>query len=237
MLVGDVYLNGELIGGTDYGYLGFEIDVTDKLRYGEENVIAVRADTGSPENSRWYTGGGLYRDVNLKITDPELYFTRHPLYVTTPEVERDRAVVRIQAEVANHIASLDSLRMKTVIRDADGKAVYEAESSHRFNRKQTIKEYEADSLVLDNPRLWDCETPHLYTATVTLLRPDATVADEVSTRFGVRKLEYSPEYGLRINGKKVLLKGIANHHTLGHWGRLLIREPSRKNTATEGFRV
>ena len=130
--------------------------------------------------------------------------------MTTPEVERDRAVVRIQAEVANHIASLDSLRMKTVIRDADGKAVYEAESSHRFNRKQTIKEYEADSLVLDNPRLWDCETPHLYTATVTLLRPDATVADEVSTRFGVRKLEYSPEYGLRINGKKVLLKGIAN---------------------------
>lgn len=218
MLVGDVYLNGELIGGTDYGYLGFEIDVTDKLRYGEENVIAVRADTGSPENSRWYTGGGLYRDVNLKITDPELYFTRHPLYVTTPEVERDRAVVRIQAEVANHIASLDSLRMKTVIRDADGKAVYEAESSHRFNRKQTIKEYEADSLVLDNPRLWDCETPHLYTATVTLLRPDATVADEVSTRFGVRKLEYSPEYGLRINGKKVLLKGIANHHTLGALG-------------------
>ena len=71
---------------------------------------------------------------------------------------------------------------------------------------------------MDNPRLWDCETPHLYTATVTLLRPDATVADEVSTRFGVRKLEYSPEYGLRINGKKVLLKGIANHHTLGALG-------------------
>ena len=76
MLVGDVYLNGERIGGTDYGYLGFESDISKKLKYGQPNVIAVKADTGKPENSRWYTGGGIYRDVNLRIGDPKQYFTR-----------------------------------------------------------------------------------------------------------------------------------------------------------------
>lgn len=73
MLVGDVYLNGERVGGTDYGYLGFEIDLTGKLRYGEENVVDVVADTGKPENSRWYTGGGLFRDVKFIITDKSVF--------------------------------------------------------------------------------------------------------------------------------------------------------------------
>ena len=73
MLVGDVYLNGERIGGTDYGYLGFEVDVTEKVKYGEANELMVRADTMGPFNSRWYTGGGLYRDVNLVVTPANGY--------------------------------------------------------------------------------------------------------------------------------------------------------------------
>lgn len=218
MLVGDVYLNGERVGGTDYGYLGFEIDITDKLKYGQYNLIAVRADTGKPENSRWYTGGGLFRDVNLKLTDSELYFARHPLYITTPEAEKDRAVVNIQAEVANNIKDLDSLTMRSVVRDMAGDVVYDRTERHPFNRKQRVKEYHLDSFTMTEPQLWDCENPNLYTATVTLYRPDGSVADEASTRFGVRSIQYSPEYGLKLNGKKVLLKGIANHHTLGALG-------------------
>lgn len=218
MLVGDVYLNGERIGGTDYGYLGFEIDISDKLKYGEENLIAVKADTGEPENSRWYTGGGLYRDVNLKITDPQLYFERHPLYITTPEAGKERAVVNIQAEIANYIQGLDSLTLRAVIRDRNGNEVYNRLEKHPFNSKQKIKEYHLDSFVLQDPELWDCENPNLYTATITLYRPDGSVADETSRRFGVRKIEYSPESGFKLNGKKVLLKGIANHHTLGALG-------------------
>ena len=89
---GDVYLNGERIGGTDYGYVGFEIDVTDKLKFGQENVIAVMADTREPGNSRWYTGGGLFRNVRLVATNRELYFERHPLYITT----RDNRYVTIR---------------------------------------------------------------------------------------------------------------------------------------------
>lgn len=212
--VGDVYLNGILIGGTDYGYLGFEIDVTKLLKYDEPNVLAVKADTREPNNSRWYTGGGLYRDVNVVVTDPKVYFMRHPLYITTPEVSEQEATVNIQAEVACY--NRQPVKLEVVVVDAYGNEV--ARQTEEFKRRQSTYEYQFPDIRLQNPRLWDCDTPHLYTATVTLYHADGRVADQVSERFGVRSVEFSPEYGMKINGKKVLLKGIANHHSLGALG-------------------
>lgn len=218
MLNGDVYLNGRHIGGTDYGYLGFEIDVTKLLNYDGPNVIAVRADTGKPENSRWYTGGGLYRDVRLIVTDREMYFTRHPLDITTPYVTQDKASVKIEAEIAALKYKGKTLKVKSCIKDSDGTTVYEKTSDIAFNRRQKTNEYLIDSVTVENPRLWDCESPHLYTVSLSLLAPDGRVVDSVDETFGIRKIEFSPEYGLKLNGKKVLLKGIANHHTLGALG-------------------
>lgn len=98
MLVGDVYLNGQRIGGTEYGYLGFGIDVSNLLKYGQENTLVVKADTRNPNNSRWYTGAGLYRDVKFIITPKTIYFDRHPLYITTS----DNKTVHVQATIANY---------------------------------------------------------------------------------------------------------------------------------------
>lgn len=217
MLVGDVYLNGQRIGGTEYGYLGFEADISKLLKYGEKNVIAVKADTRKPENSRWYTGGGLYRDVTLVVTDPQQYFTRHSLYITTPEVSAAEASVNIQAEIACYL-KIKNLRINTRITDETGNTVYDKTSDISFNRGQKINEHRIDSITLKNPKLWDCETPHLYKAVLTFYRPDGTVADRISENFGIRKIEYSPEFGFKLNGKKVIFKGIANHHTLGALG-------------------
>lgn len=217
MLVGDVYLNGQRIGGTDYGYVGFDIDVTKLLKYGQPNVIAVKANTQRPENSRWYTGGGLFRDVSLVVTDAQQYFTRHPLYITTPSVSDREATVKIEAELACYL-KIKELSVGVAIKDAAGATVYETKKAIPFNRGQKINEHLIDSITLTAPQLWSCETPNLYTAEVTLLRPDGTVADRVSEHFGVRSIEYSPEFGFKLNGKKVILKGIANHHTLGALG-------------------
>ena len=217
MLVGDVYLNGQRIGGTDYGYVGFDIDITKLLKYGEKNVIAVKADTREPQNSRWYTGGGLFRDVHLIITDLQQYFTRNSLYITTPKVSDNEATVKIQAEMACDIKTKD-FKVNTKIYDNAGKIVYDKDNSLAFNRKQMIREYPVDSLTISNPSLWSCESPYLYKAELTLYRPDGTIADRVSENFGIRSIEFSPEFGLKLNGKKVLLKGIANHHTLGALG-------------------
>lgn len=214
MYVGDVYLNGRRIGGTDYGYVGFEVDITRELRPGQKNVLAVRADTRQPNNSRWYTGGGLFRDVTLVTTHPEYYLMRHPLYITTPKVSDEEATVRIQAEVA--CRTRQPIRAELVIVDAEGNEVHR--STQTFVRRQSTYEYQFDEITLQNPKLWSCETPHLYTATVTLLQEDGTKVDCVSERFGVRSVEFSPQFGMKLNGEKVLLKGVANHHSLGALG-------------------
>lgn len=218
MLVGDVYLNGERIGGTDYGYVGFDIDITHQLKYGQKNVIAVKADTRNPDNSRWYTGGGLFRDVHLVLTDPQLYFTRNPLEITTPKADNQSATVKIQAEMAFYLDKNQSLDVNTKIIDAAGRMVADHTTKVSFNRAQKVCEHPLDSLFLSSPNLWSCESPYLYQAQITLYRADGTIADQVTEPFGIRTLEYSPAFGLKLNGKKVLLKGIANHHTLGALG-------------------
>lgn len=217
MLVGDVYLNGEHIGGTDYGYVGFEIDISDRLVYGRDNVIAVRADTGKPDASRWYTGGGLFRDVHIIAKDGSMHFTRHPLQITTPVVAADKALVVVRAETTCP-PETRAVSFRVTVTDPHGLTIYRGEKQRPFFRKQRTNEYAVDSIEITKPLLWDCEMPYLYTIMVELLRADGTVADRVEERFGIREIEYSPEFGFKLNGKKVVLKGIANHHTLGALG-------------------
>lgn len=219
MLVGDVYLNGKRIGGTDYGYLGFDIDLSKLLKWGEANEITVKADTRNPNNSRWFTGAGLYRDVNLIITDKNLFFPRHPLFIRT----QDNKEVKIKAEIINQ-QKLAKGQGKAVIPvgvrilDADGKVVAEQKNDIHFNAKWRDREYELPSISLENAKLWSPDSPYLYTAEVTLYDNEGNIADQIKEPFGVRTIEIIPQKGLLVNGKKVLLKGYANHHTLGALG-------------------
>lgn len=213
MLVGDVFLNGERIGGTDYGYLGFETDITKKLKFGTNNTLLVKADTGQPNNSRWYTGGGLYREVNFIVTNSKLYFQRHPLFVRTENNEK----VLIQAEISRFSQQAEGDVLIRILDNA-GAEVIAHKQRLRFNKKTRTAEYQLDTLSLTNPHLWSVDHPYLYTAEVTLFDENGLPADKVTERFGVRTLEFSPDFGLKVNGEKVILKGIANHHTLGALG-------------------
>lgn len=219
MLVGDVYLNGQRIGGTDYGYLGFDIDLSKLLKWGEANEITVKADTRNPNNSRWFTGAGLYRDVNLIITDKDLFFPRHPLFIRT----QGNREVKIKAEIINQqkvAKGQTAAKMPVGVRilDADGKVVAEQKNDIHFNAKWRDREYELPSISLENAKLWSPDSPYLYTAEVTLYDNEGNIADQIKEPFGVRTIEIVPQKGLLVNGKKVLLKGYANHHTLGALG-------------------
>ena len=219
MLVGDVYLNGKRIGGTDYGYLGFDIDLSKLLKWGQTNEIAVKADTQNPSNSRWFTGAGLYRDVNLIVTNKNLFFPRHPLFIRT----QGNKEVKIKAEIINQqkVAKGQSAAKMPVgvrILDADGKVVAEQKNDIHFNAKWRDREYELPSISLENAKLWSPDSPYLYTAEVTLYDSEGNIADQIKEPFGVRTIEIVPQKGLLVNGKKVLLKGYANHHTLGALG-------------------
>lgn len=219
MLVGDVYLNGKRIGGTDYGYLGFDIDLSKLLKWGQPNEIAVKADTQNPSNSRWFTGAGLYRDVNLIVTNKNLFFPRHPLFIRT----QGNKEVKIKAEIINQqkvAKGQIAAKMPVGVRilDADGKVVAEQKNDIHFNAKWRDREYELPSISLENAKLWSPDSPYLYTAEVTLYDSEGNIADQIKEPFGVRTIEIVPQKGLLVNGKKVLLKGYANHHTLGALG-------------------
>lgn len=214
MYTAEVFLNGERVGGTDYGYVGFEIDITNKLKAGKDNLIEVVADTREPNNSRWYTGGGLIRNVSLISTPKELFFGRHPLYITTKE----NRLVSIGAEFTN-LTKAKATDIKLEVLDPDNNVVYSDKVSlprHRATRRQEVTV--AKDIVIPNAKIWDIDTPYLYTVKAQLLREDGTVADETTDQFGIRTVEFSPEYGMKLNGRKVLLKGYANHHTLGALG-------------------
>lgn len=215
MLVGDVYLNGQRVGGTDYGYLGFDIDLSKLLKWGQVNEIIVKADTGKPNNSRWYTGGGLFRDVNLIVTDKNLYFPRHPLFIRTVNNKE----IKIRANILNlQKTKKPQIPVEVKILNAEGKVVTQQKSDLHFNAKWRDREYELPSISLEDAKLWSPDTPYLYTAEVTLYDNEGNIADQIREPFGIRSIEMNPEKGLLVNGKKVLLKGDANHHTLGALG-------------------
>lgn len=216
MLHGDVYLNGKHIGGTDYGYLGFESDMSQLLDYERPNVIAVHADTGKEEGSRWYTGGGIFRDVRLIVKD-HISVSRHGVFITTPEISEKQASVDVQVQVEGIKMSERSLSLKVAVLDPAGNIVGETSVSVPKRSRRDSEEVRLPSLKVVEPKLWSNETPWLYTAKVDLLDGDKVI-DQVSERFGIRTIEFSKEEGFKLNGKKVFLKGIAIHHDLGALG-------------------
>ena len=213
MLTADVFLNGQRIGGTDYGYVGFEIDITNQLKYGQPNELLVKAETQDEKASRWYTGGGLFRDVNLITTSAELYLERHPLYITT----RQNRFVTVGVEFTNRGRQKD-ITIGLKLYDPDGIRVYESTENFTRRAASRTQEVRMKEVEITNPKLWDVDHPNLYRAEVTLMTKDGKVMDSYAEHFGIRTIEYGPAFGLKLNGKKVLLQGYANHHTLGALG-------------------
>ena len=214
MLHGEVWLNGTKIGGTGYGYLGFESNVSELIKYNADNVVAVRSSTEG--GSRWYTGGGLFRDVHLVVKDP-VSIARHGIFITTPKITNQNAEVSVQVEVAGIKNKEYQLEIITKIFSPEGKQV--AETKTFAPKKSNLVEVEValPKVNITNPQLWTCETPNLYSAEVSMVL-DGKVLDKLTEKFGIRTIEYSKEFGLKLNGKKVFLKGVANHHDLGAVG-------------------
>lgn len=216
MYVGDVYFNGTFVGKTDYGYLGFDADVTPLVSYGGKNVVAVYCSTQKVENSRWYTGGGLYRNVSLVLKDT-VAVARNGVFVTTPTVADSHAEVSVQVEVEGLRGRRSRVEVEAKIFAPDGALVGQSKATAPVKTKKRTEEILLPPVSVASPQRWSCETPHLYTAEITLTA-NGRVADKVTEQFGVRTLEFSKDFGFKLNGKKVFLKGVANHHDLGAVG-------------------
>ncbi|MCR5361250.1 MAG: DUF4982 domain-containing protein [Bacteroidales bacterium] len=215
MYYGDVYLNGHKVASTEYGYVGFEADVTRQLRYDAPNVVAVYANTGKKNGSRWYTGGGLFRDVYLKVQNPT-HIARHGIYVTTPQVSANEADVQVEVEVAGW-QKHDDVTLQCRLFAPDGALAADLTAGMPDHTKASVVEVKIPLAKIQTPALWDIDAPQLYTAEVVLMA-DGMVADSQRVEFGIRSIEYGKDFGFKLNGRKVLLKGIANHHDLGALG-------------------
>lgn len=200
-----VFLNGKKIGNWGYGYSYFFIDITNDLKAGSENVLAVKL-TNLPFSSRWYPGAGLYRKVSIEVKEEES-FAQWGTFITTPEMKDNNAVVDIKAEVLGSNAS-----MVTEIKDVNNNIV----ATQKGTEIKDGKFHQIMSVA--NPHLWSPETPYLYTATTKLYASDGTLKDEQNIKFGIRFIKYEANKGFSLNGKVTKFKGVCLHHDLGPLG-------------------
>ncbi len=189
-----VWLNGEYIGEWPYGYSSFRLELSKHWKPGEKNLIAVRLDN-KPDSSRWYPGGGIYRNVRL-VKTAQTHVDHWGIFVTTPEVSQTSATVSIRTEVSG----------------ADEKTTVH----HEILETGDTGSGTACSIPLKNPKLWNLEAPNLYTLKTTV-RQDGEVVDTIETTFGVRSVKYT-EDGFFLNGEKVRMNGVCQHHDLGPLG-------------------
>jgi beta-galactosidase len=210
----DVWLNGQHLGNHPYGYTAFEFDITELVKTGEKNVIAVQVKNEG-RNSRWYTGSGIYRHVWLNVTEPVCVKT-WGVSITTPEVSKERATVNIQTQIKNETSENQSVQVVTRIMNGSGIEIAKSQSSQQINTATELSDKQ--SVQIESPELWSTENPNLYTAVIEIQDEKGKLLDLVEETFGIRTLEFSVEKGFLLNGVPTLLKGGCMHHDNGPLG-------------------
>lgn len=211
-----VTLNGEEVGAWPYGYNSFEVKLSG-LRP-EENELRVELEN-KEQQSRWYPGAGLYRNVHLIETD-RVHIPVWGTCVTTPYVSEESASVKLRMEIAG-AGPNERIGVVTRILDQEGREV----ASGRGDYTARGQEF-SQNFLIEKPELWSVESPTLYTARTTLY-VDGKEVDTYDTRFGVRRIDYVPERGFFLNGKRLKFKGVCNHHDLGPLGAAVNRSALR----------
>ena len=215
-----IWLNGKYVGEWPYGYTSFRLDLTPYIITGKENIIAVRLDTKNWD-SRWYPGAGLYRNVWLVKTS-QLHITNNGVFCTTPEIKKERGILSVQAEVESHFNYPVPVTIKALVYKLNDKfepsatpvtesvvvtAMIPGMKNHDFRFDIPVKE----------PILWDINKPELYRVAVIVMQ-GTTVTDRYETNFGFRTLNFTARDGFLLNGRRVEINGVCNHHDLGALG-------------------
>lgn len=218
-----VWINGKLAGGWPYGYSSFRLDLTPYLHTGKENQIAIRLDN-PPNSSRWYPGGGIYRNIWLVKTNP-LHVAEWGSFVSTDNISEKSALVNIETKINNASSKESVIKLVTYIYalDDSGKREQKAAAStipvkHKMAPKSQYSF--KDSILLKHPKLWGpppSQVPHLYEAETQVFSKD-NILDTYITKFGIRSIEFDGQKGVLVNNEPVYIKGVNQHHDLGALG-------------------
>lgn len=220
MSYASVWLNGQFVGGWPYGYSSWQVDLTSYLKPGAENVIAIRLENPA-HSSRWYPGGGLYRNVWLVKTAP-IHIAHWGTFLITPEVNRTAATLNLKVDVDNDLPSAAQVTLLTDVYELDGRGIKVGRPVVSWKPSDlNIGPGGTGTIWFTNtmpgPKLWSLKRPARYVA-VTTVEAEGKIVDSYETPFGVRKVEFTADTGLLINGERVAVNGVCDHHDLGALG-------------------
>lgn len=205
-----IYVNGCYVGKHIYGYTEFAFEISGMLKTGMKNEIKVIARTG--DDSRWYSGSGIYRNVNLMIADP-VHIKNNGVFISTPAVEKNRAQILIVTEIINENADkIAALRVVHEIRKFDGELITQVSVPITLAAGEEGKTRQR--INIDNPVLWDTDNPVLYYCTTKVLTGEQ-ILDESEDRFGIRSIVIDTKSGFLLNGEMINLRGACIHHDNG----------------------
>ena len=211
----EVWMNGHYLGMRPNGYISFSYELTPYLhRDGSPNLLAVKVDNSKQPNSRWYSGSGIYREVRLVVCDA-VHVDQWGIFISTPEVDQDRAEVAVQSTLKNQDGEEVNLLLTSIILGPGGSELAQFSSEAVIPPGASLSVDQR--LDLDKPVLWSPANPALYTL-VTELRMGGELVDRVRTSFGIRYFEFDAEKGFFLNGESMKIKGVCNHHDLGALG-------------------
>lgn len=208
MSFAEVFLNGTKIGEWPYGYSSFMFELTNNILFGGNNTISVRLNNPE-ESSRWYPGAGLYRNVRL-VTTNIARIAHWGTFVTTPKITDDKALVNVKTTLDYKGINAGDIKVITSIVDKDNKVIVSDTANG------TTGTYD-QNLSVNKPELWSTETPVLYKS-VSNLWVAGKLADTYETKFGIRTIDFTADSGFLLNGKRLKIQGVCNHHDLGPLG-------------------
>lgn len=209
----DVWINGHHLGHRPNGYVGFEYDLTDYLLKGD-NIIAVRVDQSKPLTGRWYTGSGIYRHVWLKVQEP-VHIGNWGVSFVASNISTEKSDFEIEVMVNNENESDGPVQVAAILLDKDGIRVANVEGSLNI-ASQTNSSIKLVGEVVD-PKLWSPESPYLYTLKTKVVK-GTQILDENELKVGFRKIEFSGDFGFKLNGEITKMKGVCDHQTAGSVG-------------------
>ncbi|KAF3934469.1 Beta-galactosidase [Dactylella cylindrospora] len=228
-----VWVNGKLVGGWPYPYNSFRLDITSYLEVGTENQLAIRLDNPN-DSARWYPGGGIYRNVWIVKTNP-VQIGHYGTFITARDVSSASAIVDLSVRLENKGTTRQEVEVVTGLYILNSESGRPKDKVGEYARKhitipaggqQTI----SDSIKLENPRLWGpvpVQKPNLYVA-ITRLYQNHNIIDSYETPFGIRSIVCDGN-GLKVNGERVAIQGVNEHHHLGAIGAAFnVRAAERK---------
>jgi beta-galactosidase/beta-glucuronidase len=220
----EVFVNGKSVGSRPNGYISFAFDVTDFVKFGADNLVAIRVDHSQSADSRWYTGSGIYRNVWMVYANP-IHIAQWGVYACPQK----NGVMNVEVEVQNQSGKDASLQVMNELFDDSGKPVAKKTSKIAV-AAQSVASLQS-VLSVKHPALWDLDNPTLYTLKTTILQ-DGKVIDKTETRTGFRNFSFDANKGFFLNGQNMKVKGVCIHHDAGVLGSAIPREVWKRRLLT-----